>query len=164
MRSTVRFVLIPAAVLSLAACRQADGPIPTPNLATQNEIDDLSRDLLGVVSRVDQSDRNLADGLHKYTENPDILPAFDELARRTSSVVAGSRLSQTAAQQLAHALWLTVAAREMSGRQVEALQTEMQAVLIAAGVPEPDAQPVVAQVGEVQRLVTARPKRWYEFY
>lgn len=164
MRWNVRCVLIPVMLLLVAGCRQADGPIPTPNPATQNEIDDLSRDLLGVAARIEESQKDLALGLHKYTENPDVLPAFDELARRTSTVVAGSKLSQTGAQQLAHSLWLSVSAREMSERQVETLQTEMQAVLMSAGVPEQDAQPVVAQVQEVQRLVTARPRRWYEFF
>ena len=164
MRLRVRYVLIPVLALSFAACRQADGPVPTPDAATQNEIDDMSRDLLGIAARDAESQKYLADDLHKYTDVASNLPAFDELARSTSGVVAGAKLSEQAAKQLALDLWLAVSAREMSERQVEALQMDLQTVLVSAGVPEPDAQPVVAQVEEVQRLVTARPRRWYEFF
>jgi hypothetical protein len=73
-------------------------------------------------------------------------------------------LSEQAAQQLAHDLWLAVSAREMSERQVEALQMDLQTVLVSAGVPEANVAPVLEQVEEVQRLVTNRPKRWYEFF
>lgn len=150
--------------LSLAACRQADGPVPAPSAATQNEIGDLSRDLLSIAGRDAQAPTDLADDLHKYTETASIYPAFDELARRTSVVVAGTKLSEQAAQQLAHDLWLAVSAREMSERQVETLQMGFQTVLVSAGVAEPNVQPVAEQVQEVQRLVTTRPRRWYEFF
>lgn len=164
MRFPVRFALIPVLAFSLAACRQADGPVPTPNAATQNEIDDMSRDLLGIAARDAESQRYLSDDLHKYTEVSSNLPAFDELARRTSTVVQGTKLSEQAAKQLAHDLWLAVSAREMSERQVEALQMDFQTVLVSVGVPEPSVQPVTEQVLEVQRLVTMRPRRWYEFF
>jgi len=164
MRLAVRYALIPVVALSFAACRQADGAVPTPNAATQNEIDDLGRDLLSVAGRDAQAPKDLADDLHKYTETASIHPAFDELARRTSSLVAGTKLSEQAAQQLAHDLWLAVSAREMSERQVEALQMDFQMVLVSAGVPEASVQPVAQQVQEVQRLVTTRPRRWYEFF
>lgn len=138
--------------------------MPMPNPATQNEIDDLRRDLLGIARRDADSPKDLADGFHKYTDVASNLPAFDELARRTSSVVAGTKLNEQVAQQLAHDLWLAVSAREMSERQVEALQADLQTVLMSTGVPEANVQPVVAQVEEVQRLVTSRPRRWYEFF
>jgi hypothetical protein len=150
--------------LSLTGCRQADGPIPTPNAATQNEIDDMSRDLLGIANRDAESQKYLSDDLQKYTEESSNYPAFNELARRTSAVVQGSKLSELAAKQLAHDLWLVVSAREMSERQVEALQMDFQTVLVSAGVPEQNVQPVTEQVVEVQRLVTSRPRRWYEFF
>jgi hypothetical protein len=164
MRLDTRCALIPVMALSLAGCRQGDGPVPTPNAATQNEIDDMSRDLLGIARKDAESQKYLSDDLHKYTDVSSNLPAFDELARRTSGVVAGAKLSEQAAQQLAHNLWLTVSAREMSERQVETLQMDFQTVLVSAGVPEPSVQPVTEQVQEVQRLVTTRPRRWYEFF
>ena len=159
-----RRALILLVALSVGACRQADGPIPTPNAATQNEIDDMSRDLRGIAARDAESQKWLADDLQKYTEDSSLYPAFNELARRTSAVVQGTKLSEQAAKQLAHDLWLAVSAREMSERQVEALQMDFQTVLVSAGVPEPNVQPVTEQVVEVQRLVTMRPRRWYEFF
>ena len=64
--------------------------------------------------------------------------------------------SRSRTQRLAHNLWLSVAAREMSERQIETLQNDVQALLIV-GVAEEGAQQVAAQVGEVQSAVTLRP-------
>jgi hypothetical protein len=164
MSLPVRSAIILTLAFSLAGCRQADGPVPTPNAATQNEIDDMSRDLLGIAARDAESQKYLVDDLQKYTQVSSNRPAFDELARRTSTVVQGTKLSEQAAKQLAHDLWLAVSAREMSERQVETLQMDFQDVLISAGVPEANVQPVTEQVLEVQRLVTTRPRRWYEFF
>jgi hypothetical protein len=61
-------------------------------------------------------------------------------------------------------LWLSVAARDISERQIESLQNDTQSLLASVGIPEERAQQVAVQVGEVQRAVTNRPRRWYEFF
>ena len=165
MRSRARYVLIAIVGLSFGACRQADGPIPTPNEDRQAEIEDMRRDLQNVASGRDpQAPRELADDLRKYTEEPEAMSAVDELSERTATVLAGVDLTNEAAQRLAHDLWLSVAARELSERQSETLQNDVQSLLMAEGVAEEDAQQVAAQVGDVQVLVTRRPRRWYELF
>ncbi len=165
MRSHARYVLIAIVGLSLGACRQADGPIPTPDENVQSELVDVMRDLQNVASgRDSQAPRDLADDLRKYTEEPDAMSAVDELSERTATVLAGVNLTEQAAQRLAHNLWLSVAALELSERQVETLQNDVQSLLMAEGVAEEDAQQVAARVGDVQVLVTGSPRRWYELF
>ncbi len=79
-------------------------------------------------------------------------------------MLVGKTLNDTTAQRLAHSLWTSVAARELSERQVETLQNDVQSQLVAIGVAEPQAQQVAAQVGEVQKAVGNRPRRWYELF
>jgi hypothetical protein len=59
---------------------------------------------------------------------------------------------------------MAAAAREMSERQVESLQNDMQALLISIGATESSAQAVAAQIAEVQKAVTSRQRRWYEVF
>jgi hypothetical protein len=40
----------------------------------------------------------------------------------------------------------------------------MQSLLTSVGVPDANAQQVAAQVGEVQRAINDRPRRWYEVF
>ena len=165
MKSRVRYVLIVTVGLSLGACRQADGPIPTPSQSRQEDLVDLARDLENVASALNpEAPLELADDLRKYAPSPDEEPAVDELSERTVAALAGIDLTEQAAQRLAHDLWLSVAAGQLSERQVETLQNDVQSLLMAEGVAEENAQQVAAQVGDVQGAVTERPRRWYELF
>ena len=150
--------------LALAGCRQADGPMPTAEGDVPNRLEDISRDLLSVSRGDAQAPKDLADDLRVFVAEEAARPAVDELARRTSEVVAGKTLNDQSAQQLAHHLWTATAGTEMSGRQVEALQNDLHAVLVSLGVPEDNATTVASQVSEVNARVTSRPRRWYEFF
>lgn len=165
MRSCARYVLIVIVGLSLGACRQADGPMPAPSETVQEELVDVARDLQNVASGRDpQAPEDLAEDLGKYTDSPSAKLVVDELSQRASTVLVGVDLTEQAAQRLAHNLWLSVAASELSGRQVDTLQNDVQSLLMAEGIAEEDAQQVAAQVGDVQGAVTARPRRWYELF
>lgn len=168
MRMTSQ-ALLPVLILvlscGLAACRQADGPLPTADDQATNRVGDLSRDLLSVARGDAQARKDLVDDLHVFLDaKTDAAPAVDELARRTSDVVAGKALTDQNAQRLAHHLWTFTAARDLSGRQVESLQNDLHALLVEVGVPEDNAVNVASQAGEVQKLVTDRGRRWYEFF
>jgi hypothetical protein len=166
MRSQARYVLLLVAGVGLAGCRQADGPLPAPNPTVQEELVDVAHDLENIAKARDpQAPKDLADDLRKYTSRrPSAEPVVDELSSRTAKVVAGSKLTEQLAQQLAHNLWLSIAARELSERQIETLQNDMQSLLMSFGVVDTEAQNVAAQVGVVQRAVTDRGRRWYELF
>jgi hypothetical protein len=157
-------LLTVATVLAGAACRQADGPVPVPDANTREELKDVTRDLLNVTSKDPQASQDLTSDLNKYNDNGDERATIDELTRRVVVVLPDAKLSEQSAQQLAQNLWVTVTAREMSERQIETLQNDIQSLLTSVGVPEANAQQVAAQAGEVQRAINDRPRRWYEFF
>jgi hypothetical protein len=165
MRSPACGLLIATLALVLGGCRQADGPVPNPSQTYQEELVDVSRDLQNVASGRDpNAPSDLADDLRKYTEKPAARSLVDELSARTVKAIAGRELAEQDAQRLAHNLWVSVYAKDLSERQIETLQNDMQGHLVSLGVGEDTAQQVAAQVGEVQSSVTLRPRRWYELF
>ena len=164
MKSTFQYAIIIFSALALGACRQADGPMPTVNAEIQNELQDITHDLQNVARRDPSGPEDLAHDLGKYPRASDEVPAVNELSRRTGEVLVGKSFKEQTAQRLAHSLWTSIAARELSERQMEALQNDVQSQLVAIGVAEPQAQQVAAQVGEVQKAVGDHPRRWYEFF
>jgi hypothetical protein len=165
MRSLARYVLVVMAGLALGACRQADGEMAAPDAVVQEELVDVVRDLQNVATARDpQAPRDLADDLRKYARRPEAAPVVDELARRAATAVAGVDLPDQSAQRLAHSLWASIAARELSERQIEVLQNDMRLLLVSIGASDANAQQVAAQVGDVQGAVGARPRRWYEVF
>lgn len=165
MMAKVCSVFIWASVLILAGCRQPDGQVPTPDAVVSEELGDVARDLQYIANARDpEAPKDLADDLRKYAQRSSAVPAVDELSRRTAGALAGSQLSEQAAQRLTHNLWLSVAARDISERQIESLQNDTHSLLVSVGIPEDRAAQVAVQVGEVQRAVTNRPRRWYELF
>ena len=139
--------------------------MPEANGEVPNRLSDITRDLQSVARGDMQARQDLADDVTVFVDaGKEPRQAVNELSRRTAEVVDGSRLSDQTAQRLAHQLWTAAAARELSQRQVQALQGDMHALLVEIGVPEERAENVATQVGEVQRLVTNRPKRWYQVF
>lgn len=135
----------------------AEGEVP-------NRLVDLSRDLMSLSRGDTQAQQDLAEDLRVFVNKQEAVSATNELARRTSEVVAGKTLNDQNADRLAHHLWTATAARDMSQRQVESLQNDLHALLVSMGVPEDNALNVASQAGEVQKLVTTRERRWYEFF
>ena len=85
-----------------------------------------------------------------------------ELSNRLAAALKGKQFKLAQAMPIAHTCWETVAARQLSEKQVEGLKAEMKSQLMSLGVADPQAQNVADQVGVVQQAVTARHRRWYE--
>jgi hypothetical protein len=159
------FVLLLVIGLGASACRQPEGPMPIAQGEVPNRIHDIGRDLQSVAGGETQARQDLTEDVVVFVESyADARPALEELSKKTADVVVGKTLNEQAAQQLAHQIWTSAAARELSQKQVETLQNDTQALLVSIGVTEEHAQGVAAQIGEVQKLVTNRPRRWYEFF
>jgi hypothetical protein len=158
------FALIVVVSLGIAGCRQADGQMPVAEGEVPNRLVDISRDLMSASRGDTQARQDLADDLRVFVNTKEAIPAANELARRTATVVDGKTLDDQNAERLAHHLWTAAAARDMSERQLESLQNDLHALLVSVGVPEDNALTVASQAGEVQRQVTTRERRWYEFF
>lgn len=166
MRPLFRVALI-AAVLVLPGCRQSDGDVPAPNADAQGEIRDISRDILNIASGSDpQAPKDLTDDLLRYTmdKRTSANGAVTDLARQTAEALAGRTVPEQSAQQLALHFWVAVTARELSERQIETLQSDVQALFGSVGVPEGQAVALAGQIGDVQQLATDRARRWYEVF
>jgi hypothetical protein len=160
-----RLALVATAVLLLAGCRQGESPLPMPDEGVQEELGDVRRDLQDIASNRDTAAAEaLAQDLRKYVVRPSAVPAVDEMARLTSAALPGRILSDEAGERLAYTLWVAATARELSERQIETLQNDVQSQLTSLGVAEDSASSVAAQVGRVQGAVTDRQRRWYELF
>jgi hypothetical protein len=164
MRSLWRFVLLVVVAASAAACRQSDGPIPTPNREQNNEIGDIARDLINVANKDPQAPDELRSDLAKYAQNAEAEQRMRELADAVLQAVAGARLDPQSAENVAGKLWLGLNARDLSERQVKALGEEMTRALASTGVPEDRAQSIGDRLGAVQKTITANPRRWYQVF
>jgi hypothetical protein len=151
------------AVLQLAGCRQADGPMPETTPETANELGDISRDLQNLATGDAEGPKDLADDIGDYAQDTkNGQAAAQELSNRLGQALTGKKFKLAEAMPLAHTCWVTVAARQLSEKQVDSLKTEMKSQLMTLGVEEMRAQSVADQVGVVQQAVTARHRRWYE--
>jgi len=149
--------------MSLAGCRQADGPMPEATESVANELGDISRDLQNVAYQSPSGAQDLSDDISHYAQGTNGgEAAAQELARRLSQALAGKMFKVAQAMPVAHTAWVAVAARQLSEQQIENLKNEMKSELLALGVNEQQAQSTADQVAVVQKAVTARQRRWYE--
>ena len=163
VKRQIAYVIILAIALSVAACRQADGPMPEASGSTANELGDISRDLQNLAGGDPAGPKDLSDDISHYAEGTNGgQAAAAELSRRLGQALTGKTFKLAQAMPVAHACWVTVAGRQLSEKQVEGLQSEMKSELMSLGVNEQQAQSVADQVGVVQQAVTVRHRRWYE--
>ena len=149
--------------ISLAGCRQADGPMPEATESVANELGDISRDLQNVAYQSPSGPQDLSDDISHYAQGTNGgEAAAQELARRLAQALMGKMFKVAQAMPVAHTAWIAVAARQLSQQQIENLKNEMKSELVALGVNEQQAQSVADQVGVVQKAVSARQRRWYE--
>ena len=153
-----------AAACSVAGCRQSDGPMPQETGDVPNRLHDLQRDLESVAAGEAEGAKDLADDLAVFAGDPDGMTAARTLAGSVSVVILKRSLSADALKQLSTILWKAIAARELSERQVDALKDDMRGVLISIGVAQADANAVADRVGQTQKTVTLRTRRWYQRY
>ena len=157
------YAIVFASVVAVAGCRQADGPLPPATGSVPNELGDISRDIWNLAGGNADGAKDLSDDISHYAEGSSGgQPAARELSNRLATALKGKQFKLAQAMPLAHTCWETVAARQLSEKQVEGLKAEMKSQLMSLGVADPQAQNVADQVGVVQQAVTGRHRRWYE--
>lgn len=162
LRCAIYVVVISAACV--AGCRQPDGELPVQNGEVPNRLHDLERDLESVAAGEPDGPKDLADDLAVFAEGTEGVNAARTLAGSTSVVLVKRMLNEEALKQLTTVLWKTVASRDLSERQVDGLKDDMRGTLISIGVSQADSNTVADRVGQAQKAVTRRTRRWYERY
>ena len=155
--------LVLVTALSAGGCKQGDGPLPAKANDVPNRLGDLQRDLAAVVGGEQPAIQDLTDDLLVFTE-PEGQTATKALAMTVCSMLVKRPVNDETQSKIVNLLWTSVAARELSERQVDALKDDMRNTLLAVGVTQPDANLAAGRVGDVQNAVTLRTRRWYERY
>ncbi len=151
--------------LSAAGCRQSDGPMPPIQSEVTNRLGDLSRDLQSAARGEAQAKADFADDLRVFARTPAGEKTVSAWGLKVADLVANNKkLTEQAAQQLAHTSWTVVAGTQLSEHQAETLKTDLKAQLVALGAPEDQSASVAAQVMDVQKAVSTRTRRWYELF
>ena len=150
--------------VGVAGCKQADGPIPDENAGDRmNDLGDIGKDLRAIQAKDPSGASDFIEDLSKLCpERPGEEPSHELASRVVVAVEAGGKLTMPDAVKLGTTLWQTVAAREISTSQAKALREDVKQVLTSAGVADTGA--VLDQMAVVQKAVTRRQARWYEYF
>lgn len=146
----------------VAGCQQADGPMPEPSEDVTNRIDDLSQDVLNVAGGNQQAPGEFLDDLMSFGDSGPGTDAVQALGRSVTPALAGKKIGEEGATQVATQLWLVIAGRSLSERQREAVLNNLRDALSNTGLAQGEIESVVAKAGEAQRASTVRPRRWFE--
>jgi len=163
MRAMVCTLVLVAAV-GVSACKQGDGALPAKSGDVPNRLGDLKRDLEAVIGGDQRAIDDFADDLRVFTEEPDGQMMTNAMATTVGSMLVSRRVNDEAQTKIVSLLWTAVAARELSERQVDALKDDVRNTLLSVGVTQPDANLAAGRVGDVQKAVTVRTRRWFERY
>jgi hypothetical protein len=156
--------LMAVAILATSACKQGDGLPPAKSGDVPNRLSDLKRDLEAVVGGDQTAVQDLTDDLQVFTEEPEGRTATKALSMTVCSMLVKRALNDEAQTKIVDLMWRSVASRELSERQIDALKDEMRSMLQSVGVSQPDANLAAGRVGDVQKAVTLRSRHWYERY
>jgi hypothetical protein len=171
MRLTLRLrsrqglvALILAAAMGAAACKQGDGAVPAKVDDVPNRLGDLKRDMEAVVRGEQPAVQDLTDDLLVFVNEPEGRDATKAMSMTVCSMLVKRSVNDDTQTRIVELMWQAVAARELSERQVDALKDDMRTTLQSVGVSQPDANLAAGRVGDVQKAVTLRTRRWYERY
>jgi len=154
-------IAVVGAMLGGAACRQSDGPMPVPVDEQPNRVEDIGRDLKNVASGQPEAEAELLSDLLTLDRDEPPLPLAQEVVRELASALRGRELGDAGSQQLARALFVVSAGRDLSRRQIGRVGEGVTEVLLEAGADEAAAQRVSAAVVALAASVTRNQKRWY---
>ena len=149
-------------LVASAACRQPDGPIPQPTPEEQNEIGDLSRDLLAVAGGDAQAVQDLRDDLVNVGPSERGARFVPEMAARFGRALSGRMLTEEQARALAHQMYLTFAATALNAKQVDKIQEDVRVLLTQIGAPPDAIEQLTSQIEAVQAELTTSQRRWWQ--
>jgi hypothetical protein len=158
------FTLVLVAAIGAGACKQGDGAMPAESGDVPNRLGDLKRDLEAVVSGDHQAVQDLTDDLMVFIDEPEGQAMTKAMSTTICSMLVKRPVNDETQTKIVHLMWTAVAARELSERQMDALKDDVRNTLLSVGVTQPDANLAAGRVGEVQKAVTLRTRRWYQRY
>ena len=134
-------------------------PIPVDD--QPNRVEDIGRDLKNVASGQPEAESELLSDVLTLDHEEPALPLAQEVVRELVSALRGTQLGDAESQQLARALFVASAGRDLSRRQIGRVAEDVTAALVKAGAAEAAAERASAAVRALAASVTRNQKRWY---
>ena len=134
-------------------------PIPVDD--QPNRVEDIGRDLKNVASGQPEAESELLSDVLTLDHEEPARPLAQEVVRELVSALRGTQLGDAESQQLARALFVASAGRDLSRRQIGRVAEDVTAALVKAGAAEAAAERASAAVRALAASVTRNQKRWY---
>lgn len=150
-----------ALLLTLAACKQPDGPMPVPAGEQPNKIEDISRDLQNVASKDANAPGELADDLSSVDPMRRPPERIVELSKTLSAALGGKSLEDDEAKRIANLLFVVLAGRDLSESQIDQISGDLRTTLTGVGADAQAAQRAADTAEELTVAITRNKKRWY---
>lgn len=159
-------IAVVVVVLVSGGCRQPDGVVPPIDEETANRIGDAANDLRAAARGEVEAKQGFVDDFLVFIDEDAETgrEAVRVFTSRLSEAVVSVPLQEEMAQQIARSCWNLIGVTDLSERQVTALQEELRAQLVSAGLPQDRVDAVIAGMPAVQQAVTTRPRRWYQVF
>lgn len=155
------FALSATLLVTIAACKQPDGTIPTPTGEQPNKIEDISRDLQNLAAKDGNAPVELADDLSSLDPIQRPPDKITQLSKDLAGALAGRPLSDADARRVAELVFVAVSARELSESQIEQVSADLRTTLTGIGADAQAADRVSATATELASSITRNRKRWY---
>jgi hypothetical protein len=150
-----------ALLLTLAACRQADGAMPVPAGEQPNKVEDISRDLQNLTSGDANAPIELSDDLSSLDPLQRPAASITAISKDLGAALGGKTLSDADAKRIATLLFVALSARELSDAQIEQVGADLQTTLVAVGAETQAAARVSTAAKSLASEITRNQKRWY---
>jgi hypothetical protein len=138
--------------------------MPTPTADQRNEIRDIAQDMINVTNKDQSGAADLANDVGKYIDEGEAAEHVASFTRELAGVLSTARLDDQSAERLAHSIWVGLTATELSERQVETVENDVERSLTSAGVASDRANAVAQHIGRIQETITDNPRRWYQVF
>ena len=160
MKRLPTLVLFAVAAM-LTGCRQPDGAVPAPQGESVNKTEDIRRDLLNLAAGDRAARQDLQVDLANLTGDGTPEHLAEQLSSDLEVALRGIQLTDEDSKQLAGSLYVVLAGRELSERQIELLRNQVTAHLADAGVDAEAAARVGEAAEQVQQAVGRNRRRWW---
>jgi hypothetical protein len=150
--------------LLIAGCRQADGTVPVASGEQPNKIIDIGRDLQNAANGSPDAATDLQadlDGLDSRSKPPLLVR---DLSQAVTAALRGRTLSEAQSQEIARSLFVLVAGRELSRRQIDQVSTAFRQTVVSTGADPAAAERAANAASALAGQTSENRKRWYHVF
>lgn len=153
-----------ATAVATTACRQPEGPLPTPRGEAPNKLQDIGRDIGNVSLGHENADQELFEDVSELDGTFRPAPLVRALIDAVVQAVGATAISETKAHEVARLLFVVVTAEGLNADQIETLGADLAAALKGAGADGAAADRAATAATALQSAITLNVRRWYHLF